>query len=152
MGYGPVHRYAAGKADWAAAGWEREGRLDDQPFAGDVARRDVPTCRPDEPIAVVRARVEAAGWDRAVVVNHGRIVMGLLRGSRLAADGAMVAEQAMHPAPSTFRPSLPVRELRDHMRKKDVQHVLVTDSDGVLIGALDRATVEAAAGSSVAAG
>jgi len=30
--------------------------------------------------------------------------------------------------------------------------VLVTDSDGVLIGALDRATVEAAAGSSVAAG
>jgi len=27
MGYSPVYRYVAGKADWAAAGWEREGRL-----------------------------------------------------------------------------------------------------------------------------
>lgn len=144
MGYGPVYRYVAGKADWTAAGWEREGALDEAPFAGDVARRDVPTCGPGDRLAEVRGRVAQAGWDRAVVVGDGRIVLGELSGSHLDADAQLTAELAMDPGPSTFRPSLPIRELRDYMREKNVQNVLVTDGDGVLIGALDRRTVEEA--------
>jgi CBS domain-containing protein len=142
LGYGPVHRYVAGKADWAAAGWERQGRLDEKPFCGDIAARDVPTCTPGERLAEVRARVEAAGWDRAVVVGPDNIVLGLLRGAHLAADGALSAELAMEPGPSTFRVSLPARELRDYMGEKNVQSVLVTDADGRLAGAVDRRTVE----------
>jgi CBS domain-containing protein len=145
MGYGPVHRYTGGKMDWAAAGWEREGRLDAAPFAGDVAARDVPTCRPDESLAEVRARVEAAGWDRAVVVGDGDIVLGLLSGERLDADAALSAELAMDPGPSTFRPSVPVRELADYMREHRLQNLLVTTADGVLVGALDRRRVEESA-------
>jgi CBS domain-containing protein len=130
--------------DWSAAGWEREGTLSEAPFVLDIVRRDVPTCRLDELVGDVWARVDAAGWDRAVVVGHGGIVLGLLNGSRRSADGRLTAELAMESAPSTFRPSLPVRELAQYMGENNVQNVLVTDSDGVLIGALDRRTVEEA--------
>jgi CBS domain-containing protein len=142
LGYGPVHRYVGGKADWSAAGWEREGRLDARPFAGDLADRSVPTCTPDERVGEVHARVTASGWDRAVVVGNGGVVLGMLSGPRLLADAQLPAELGMDSAPSTFRPSLPARELRDYMREKNVQDVLVSDSDGVLLGALDRRTVE----------
>lgn len=146
MGYGPVYRYVAGKADWAAAGWEREGTLKEAPFCGDIARRDVPTCRPDETVGAVRERVDAAGWDRCVVVSEGGVVLGMLSGPRLGADVRLRADLVMEPGPSTFRVSLPVREMRDYMREKNVQNVLVTTGDGVLVGALDRRTVEEAAG------
>jgi CBS domain-containing protein len=142
MGYGPVHRYTGGRMDWVAAGWEREGSLDERPFAGDVAARDVPTCAPDERVGAVQRRVDAAGWDRAVVVGDGGVVLGMLSGERLDADAALTADLAMDPGPSTFRPSLPVRELADYMRENNVQNVLVTTADGILVGALDRRTVE----------
>lgn len=145
MGYGPVHRYVAGKADWSAAGWEREGALDDKPFLADVARRDVPTCGPAERMAEVRARVDAAGWDRCVVVGEGGVVLGMLRGAHLDADAQLTADLAMEPGPSTFRPSLSVREMAEYMQQNNVQAVLVTDADGVLIGHVDRRGVEAAA-------
>jgi CBS domain-containing protein len=145
MGYGPVHRYLAGKADWSAAGWEREGRLEEKPFLLDVVRRDIPRCCPDERLAEVRRRVDAAGWDRCVVVEEHGVVLGMLSGSHLDADGQLTAELAMQPGPSTFRPSISVGEMAGYMQEKNVQFVLVTDSDGVLIGGVDRRTVEEAA-------
>ena len=145
MGYGPVYRYAAGKVDWSAAGWPREGKLSEGPFAGDVARRDVPVCRPDETVATARARAEAAGWDRCVVVGEGDVVLGLLSGPRLAADGRLAADLAMQPGPHTFRTSLPVAERAERMEKNTTHDVLITTADGVLVGALDRRTTEEAA-------
>jgi CBS domain-containing protein len=145
MGYGPVYRYLAGKADWAAAGWEREGKLEAGPFLAEVARHDVPTCRPDETVADVRARADAAGWDRCVVVGDGGVVLGLLSGQRLGADARLRADLVMEPGPSTFRGSVPVAEMAEYMRKNNVQSALVTTSDGVLAGVVDRRSVEQAA-------
>jgi CBS domain-containing protein len=145
MGYAPVYRYVAGKADWSAAGWAREGALEEAPFLGDVVRRDVPTCAPGERMAEVRARVDAAGWDRCVVVGDGGIVAGMLSGPHLDADAGLTAELAMEPGPSTFRPSLSVGEMAEYMQQNNVQSTLVTDADGVLIGFVDRRSVEEAA-------
>jgi hypothetical protein len=83
MGFTEVHDYVDGKADWLAAGPPTEGTNAEPPAAVDVARRDVPTRRPDEPIREVRERVRDASWDACVVVNEERIVFGLLREGEL---------------------------------------------------------------------
>ncbi|HEV7679672.1 MAG TPA: hypothetical protein VGQ42_13990 [Candidatus Dormibacteraeota bacterium] len=144
MGYGPVYRYTAGKMDWLAAGWPHEGEQSQAPYAGDLVRAGVPECSPGERMGDVRARVDGSGWDRCVVVNSGRIVMGLLSGARLQADAELTADLAMEPGPHTFRPSIGGRELLDWMRKNNKLAALIADGDGVLIGSVDRHTIEEA--------
>ena len=86
LGFERVHDYVPGKADWFASGLPKEGRLASAPTLGDAARRDVPTCAPVEKIGVVRERVRKIGWDRCVVVNEERVVLGLLREKELSSD------------------------------------------------------------------
>jgi hypothetical protein len=66
MGFADIYDYVDGKLDWLAAGLPTEGVVAALPRADTVARRDVPTCRIDEPIDEVRERVRAAGWDACV--------------------------------------------------------------------------------------
>src|ERR671911_374235 len=79
LGFESVYDYVPGKADWFASGLLREGRLASAPTIGEAARRDVPTCAPAEKVGAVRERVQRAGWDRCVVVNMERVMLGLLR-------------------------------------------------------------------------
>ena len=81
LGFESVYDYVPGKADWFASGLPREGRLASAPTIGEAARRDVPTCAPAEKVGAVRERVQRAGWDRCVVVNMERVVLGPLRES-----------------------------------------------------------------------
>lgn len=104
-----------GELDWLAAGLPTEGRNADRPRAGDVARRDVPTCRLNEPIGEVHKRVGAAGWNACVVVNDQRVVLGLLRAEQLQRGQNEPVEQVMRPGPSTFRPHVPIEELTHFM-------------------------------------
>jgi Mg/Co/Ni transporter MgtE len=127
-----------GELDWLAAGLPTEGRNAERPRAGDVARRDVPTCRLDEPIGRVRARVQAAGWDACVVVNDERVVLGLLRAEELRQGEDAPIEQVMRPGPSTFRPHVPIEELAHHMIHHELPTSPVTTSDGRLVGLLRR--------------
>jgi CBS domain-containing protein len=92
----------------------------------------------------VRRRLAGSGWDHCVVVDCDRIVVGVLDGDRLLADELLPAELAMRPGPSTIRPSIPLAEMGGYMRQNRIQHVLVTTSDGVLVGSLPRQTVEEA--------
>jgi Mg/Co/Ni transporter MgtE len=103
-----------------------------------VARRDVPTCRLDEPIGQVRERVRAAGWDACVVVNDQRVVLGLLRDGELRRGQDEPVQQVMRPGPSTFRPHVPIEELAHHMIHHDLPTSPVTTSDGRLVGLLRR--------------
>ena len=128
----------AGELDWLAAGLPTEGRNASRPRAGEVARRDVPTCRLDESIGEVRARVRAAGWDACVVVNDERVVLGLLRAEELRRDQDESIERVMRPGPSTFRPHVPIEELAHHMIHHDLPASPVTTSDGRLVGLLRR--------------
>jgi hypothetical protein len=137
-----VFDYAGGKVDWFAAGLPREGKLASLPVAGDVTRRDVPTCSLTDRLVEVRGRVQSAGWDACVVVNEARIVLGLLHAAALAGEPDARAEQVMDPAPSTFRIDVPLADLVEHMRHRRLKHTWITTSDGVLVGALPRADAE----------
>lgn len=119
-------------------GLPTEGSKADAPRAGTVAQIDVPTCRPDERLGDVAARVRDAGWDACVAVNEDRVVFGLLRSDELGGDPDQRIEQAMRPGPSTFRPHVDAAEMATYMAKHDLTVSPVTRSDGTLVGLLRR--------------
>src|SRR2546426_403793 len=136
LGFTDVYRYQAGKADWFAAGLPREGAEAHVPRVADVAERDVPTCGLHERVGDLQERVQTARRDVCVVVNAERIVLGIVEAEALSSDPATVVENIMKPDPVTFRPHLRTGEIPEYVRKRQVRHVLVTTSDGVLIGLL----------------
>lgn len=108
------------------------------PRAGDVARKDVPTCSLDERLGDVAERVRAAGWDACVVVNDERVVFGLLRSRELEGDPDARIEAAMRPGPSTFRPHVGIEEMAEYLADHDVVSAPITTLEGRLVGLLRR--------------
>ncbi len=84
----------------------------------------------------MRARVEDAGWDACVVVNDERVVFGLLRAGELGEDTDGPVATVMRPAPSTFRPHVPITEMAHYMIDHDLPASPITTSDGRLVGLL----------------
>jgi CBS domain-containing protein len=144
LGFEDVYDYEAGKQDWAAAGLPIEGTGAARTRAGDVARRDVPTCGLHEHVAEVRQRIRAVGWNVCVVVNDERIVLGLLREGQLGGEDDE-AERAMRPGPSTFRPNVDIREMAHFMAEHDLASAPITTPEGRVVGMLLRENAEHAA-------
>jgi len=142
LGFSKVYDYAPSKADWFAAGLPMEGELASVPTVGDAARRDVPTCTPDEKVGEVHGRVRETGWDRCVVVNEERVVLGLLREKELAPDPEATAEEVMRSGPTTVRPDTPTGKMAERMRERGTVSVLVTTPDGELVGLMYRDDAE----------
>jgi len=136
-----VYDYVDGKLDWLAAGLPTEGTNAARARAGDVARRDVPTCRLEEPMRAVRERATAAGWDACVVVNDERVVLGLLRAEELRKGDEERVERVMRPGPSTFRPHVSIDDIIKFMVAHDLPNCPITTSDGRLLGLLRREDV-----------
>ncbi len=124
-----MYDYVDGKVDWMAYGLPVEG--EDGPFAGEFAA-EVPTVGPDEPISAVRERLGGDG--RAVVTTAEGVVLGLVDRPALERmpDDDPVAT-AMKLSPSTVRPSVQYATLVE----KGEEHVLVTTSDGRLVGMVE---------------
>jgi CBS domain-containing protein len=138
LGFERVYDYVPGKADWAASGLPTEGTLASIPTIGDAAQRDVPTCVPEQKVSDARDCARAAGWGACVVVNKERVVLGLLREKELALNPDVGVEQVMRNGPTTFRPNEPVGKVAKRMRERGARTVLVTTSDGRLVGVLYR--------------
>jgi len=136
-----VYDYETGILDWKTAGLPVEGTSTQQPRLVDVVRRDVPTCSLGERLGDVRDRVAAAGWDACVVVSSGHVVLELLRARELQADPQQLVDQVMRPGPSTYRPFVPVEELRGIMSDRNLESSPVTTSDGRLVGLVRRQDV-----------
>jgi CBS domain-containing protein len=111
-------------------------------LAGDIAHRDVPTCTLADPLADVRERVRAAGWDTCIVVNERQVVLGRLGRQAIAADTDELVEQAMTSGPSTVRPSIGADALLERMRDRSLASLLVTTPDGRLVGLVRRDDLE----------
>jgi CBS domain-containing protein len=134
LGFKQVFRYTPGKEDWMAAGLPIEGSKASIPRVSSVARRDVPTCRLDERLGDVSARVRAKGWELCVVVNEGNIVLGRLVRAALEGDADATVEAVMEPGPVTYRPHVVAEDAARTLAERHVQSVLVTTGDGELIG------------------
>jgi CBS domain-containing protein len=112
------------------------------PKAGDVVRRDVPTCHLTERVGEVYERSQAIGWKVCLVVNEQKVVLGRLRREAWDADPDTPVEEVMENGPTTFRPDNFLEPLTKRMRERKVGSVIITNSDGVLIGLLYRKDAE----------
>ncbi len=143
LGFTRAYRYTAGKRDWFAFGFAMEGELSHIPKAIDGMRRDVPTCRLQDRIGDVYRRCQEAGWKVCIVVNAANIVLGRVRRDAWQADPETPVEQVMENGPTTFRPDNFLEPLIQRMQEKKVGSVILTNSDGVLLGLLVRKDGEA---------
>lgn len=131
-GYHPVYDYAAGKADWLAFNLPRRGWAD---LAGDHLTTAIPTCSPADPISDIRHLLDDNPLELVVALNHQGIVMGTVDSQQLeAAHPNIPVEEVMWEGPTTIRPSENTQALTEQMRNADVDAVLVTSSNGKLLG------------------
>jgi predicted transcriptional regulator len=79
-----------------------------------------------------------AGWDLVVVVNDERVVCELLREKTMAVDPNAAAEQLMELGPATIRPGWTFEEATEYLRRNKLERILVTTSDGRLVGLFDQ--------------
>ena len=131
-GFGPVYDYVAGKADWLAA---------DLPFAGTAqlagmfTRRSVATTTEGTSVAEVSRLLEEQGFGPVLVLNRAGVVMGAAYRDKLAAAaGEAGVGTVMRFGVSTVRPSEDAAALAHRMGHAEVTRVVVTRSDGTLIG------------------
>jgi len=129
-----VFRCTAGKVDWMAAGLPIEGTKASVPRVGSLARRDVPTCRLEDEVALVSRHLRTTDWDLCVVVNAAGIVLGRVTLKTLETDQHTTVAQVMDPGPMTYRPHEIADEAARKLAARNVRSVLVTNSDGELIG------------------
>lgn len=134
LGFEHVYEYAAGEADWGAAGLPLEGEVAGIPTIGGKARTDVPTVRLDERIGELRSRTLDVGWNTAMVVNEKNVLLGRLYRQQLEGDPQARVEDVMKPGPSTFRPNVSIPEMVEFMHMHDLDTAPVTTSSGVLVG------------------
>jgi CBS domain-containing protein len=142
LGFGDVYDYVPGKADWLAHNLPVEGENASLVTAGRVARADVVTCDPREPVAAVRERIERSPYGFAVVTSPDGTVLGRLRASALqdSLDGA--GEDVMEPGPSTVRPDVPAAALARRLADRQLTSAIVTTPEGRLIGIARRDDLE----------
>jgi len=138
LGFSQVYRYAAGKLDWFAYGLPMAGEFAAIPKAGEIVRRDVPTCRITDRVGEVYRHCQEAGWKVCLVVNESNVVLGRLRREAWEVDPETVVEEVMENGPTTFRLDNFLEPLVKRMREKKVGSVIITNSDGALIGILYR--------------
>jgi len=142
LGY-DVYDYAAGKVDWMAYGLPMEGAQSERPTAQTVMRDDIATCSLDEPPDQVERRIAATAYGFALALSPERVVLGRVRRSRLA-EATQTIETVIEPGPSTIRPDVPVKDLIDRLARSDVRTLIVTDSEGRLLGVVRRKDVTGA--------
>ena len=141
LGFPRVYDYAAGKADWGSSGLPLEGRADSSTRVSSIATAEVPTCRLSETVAEVAARLPA-DWDICVVTNDRQVVLGLLGRSALRSGQETSVESAMTAGPSTIRPSAGLDAIRERMRDQKLTRIIVSRSDGTLVGVVRREDIE----------
>ncbi len=144
LGFAQVFDYAASKADWTSAGLPTEGILAEQPRAGNIAQRDIPTCGLANRLGDARDRAQDADKNVCIVVDDHGVVLGRLRGDALGEDPGATVESVMEDGPTTIRADASLREITERMRKRRVGSILVTDPEGRLLGILYRSEAERA--------
>jgi CBS domain-containing protein len=131
-GFGPVYDYAAGKGDWLAADLPFEGTAR---LAGIFTRRGVATAAETAPAAEALRLLDAQGFGPVLILNQAGVVTGAAYRDGLASAPAEAETgSVMRFGVSTVRPSEDAAALAHRMGDKGVTRVVVTRSDGTLVG------------------
>jgi CBS domain-containing protein len=131
-GFGPVHDYAASKSDWLAADLPFEGKAR---LPGMITRRGVATVAESAPAGEALRLLEVQGFGPVPALNGAGVVMGAAYRDRLQAASADAGVgTVMRPGVSTVRPSQDAAAQAGRMGHTGVTRVVVTRSDGTLIG------------------
>ena len=77
-----------------------------------------------------------------VVVNDRRVPLGSLSLDAMVTDPNAAAEQLMELGPATIRPSWTFEETSEYLKRQNHDRVLVTTSEGILIGVYFQADAE----------
>jgi Mg/Co/Ni transporter MgtE len=77
-----------------------------------------------------------------VVVNGRRVPLGTLSLGAMDTDPNAAAEQLMEPGPATIRPNWTFEETSEYLMRQNQDRVLVTTSEGILIGVYFQADAE----------
>ena len=116
----------------------RENREPETIWVMDHMQRELPTCGLDEPVGQAGARAEQRGYSVCPVVNENGIVLGVIGKRDWDTDPTASVEQLMDSAPTTLRPSDPLEKAQQLLQKAIDGAVLITDSDGKLLGGISR--------------
>src|SRR5262250_1118490 len=122
----------AGKAAGLAADLPVEGTAR---LAGMFTRRGVAAIAEGTPVAEALGLLDAQGFGPALVVNEAGVVMGAAyREGLAAAPGEAAVGTVMRFGVSTVRPSEDAAALAHRMGHRQVTRVVVTRSEGTLVG------------------
>ena len=139
-----MYDYVAGKADWFATGLPGEGESMTVPRIGALAEAPC-TCHPAELAGELRERLAGRAWELCAVLNRDGVLLGTLEPAALEGDAAWPVEQAMNPAPSTFRPDVPLEQLRHWFAHHETQRAVpVTTPEGRLLGMVTQLRIDVA--------
>ena len=141
LGFTRAYDYVAGKADWGSYGLPLDGHADSSTRVLSAAATTMPTCRLDESVPDLAARLPD-GWDISIVINEENIVLGTLGRSALHSKPQTSVEDAMTAGPSTIRPSARLDDIAIRMRDQNLTRFIVTRSDGLLLGVVRAEDIE----------
>ncbi len=110
--------------------------------AGDVARRDDLTCNLNDKLRDVVPKVRAVEKEECIVVIDGNVVLGRLRKNALDGDLNARVEDIMETGPTTIRPNMALGSVVKRLLTRNVNKILVTTSDGRLVGTLHLSDAE----------
>ena len=96
----------------------------------------MPTARLGDKVSDTARRAKSNGYDVAVVVTDGGVVLGMLDPEALVVSSSASVEEVMRPGPATYRSDMPVHELLEKLAPKHLRRALVTTPEGRLLGVL----------------
>jgi CBS domain-containing protein len=138
LGFANVFDYMPGKIDWLAYGLPVEGEQKTSLMVIARMKRDFPRCGLGDPVGEAKRRAEQLGFGICPVVNETGIVFGLIREDTWKGDPAVPVGKIMEFAPTTLRPSYSAEAATEFLTTNGWNAVLVTSSDGKLLGIFER--------------
>ena len=142
LGFTDVYDYAPGKVAWLAKGLASEGARRPEQRVASIADPEVVRIPANSTAGDAAALLDAAGnAEFGVVLDDAGIVLGLLRREATGLDPATAVRDLVQPAPSTFRPSMTIKEMIEYFHKSDEARALITTLDGQWIGLIRRSDV-----------
>ena len=127
--------------DWLAFGLPAEGEAQSALLIEHI-QRTVPTCRPTDSAEAARQAAAKMNFSSCAIVNEENVVLGSIRNNGSEVDPVAAAADVMELGPKTLRPSSTVKEAKQIAQKTGRTEILVTSSDGKLIGVFKAAGQE----------